>query len=74
MLDLGTAASAGGNTISNTGVGFNLHSALTASVAGNTWLAGEGADGMGHYATGTINGPVTTGVNYQIVTGATLNF
>ncbi len=77
-LDLGTTASAGGNTLTSatgTGLYLSLPSAPTIDAVGNTWNANaQGADAAGHYPAGTtIAGPVGTGANYVLSSVETLH-
>ncbi len=75
--DLGTGASLGGNTFSNTmnsALFANTASTMTVNAVGNTWnLSQQGADAAGHYTTGTTKNAPESGLNFQIVTGVTLN-
>ena len=75
--DLGTTATAGGNTFSNTAnsaVFGNTSSTMTVNAVGNTWnLNQQGADAAGHYTAGTvITSPAAAGLNFQILAGVTL--
>ncbi|AKU99059.1 hypothetical protein AKJ09_05723 [Labilithrix luteola] len=75
-MDLGTAASPGGNTLlgGDTGVGLLLYPTSTVVQAvGNTWKANvQGADATGKYAASLVDGaiavPLVPGNNFGIVT------
>ena len=79
--DLGTGASAGGNTIAgNTGAGINVAGftgATTISAVGNTWRPSvQSANAVGRYVGGvSANGPVprVAGNNYAITAGWSLD-
>jgi hypothetical protein len=71
-LDLGTAASPGGNTItgnSQYGVRVGFSGGITASAVGNTWIPNiEGANSAGKYSAQLLIGPTpnATPLNYYI--------
>ena len=77
--DLGTAASPGSNVFANAAINLRIERAATVTAVGNTWAASQqGADAQGRYAVPPGQsvleavGPVTTGPNYLLVTGARL--
>ena len=74
-IDLGTAASPGGNTFTGNGlanVWFTYGG--PESAVGNTWdPSNQGADASGHYADGTTVSGAQTGKNYTTVAGAALS-
>ncbi|MFO0727279.1 MAG: Ig-like domain-containing protein [Myxococcota bacterium] len=85
--DLGTAALAGGNTLSgDVTTGLQIATATPGAgpidVAGNLWNPGiQGADGSGHYAAGTTATGLASGRNFAVQaqvggagTQATLHF
>ncbi len=85
FIDLGSAASPGGNTFINssadlnprTMVGISTVAGTTATMnaSGNTWRPNvQGADAAGKYAAATVTGPSPSGVNYYVDTGITLKF
>ena len=78
IVDLGTAADPGGNTMTGntlTSLQMNLSNVGTVQAAGNTWNANvQGADANGHYTTPTLKtGPASNGTNYQISNASVLS-
>jgi hypothetical protein len=83
-IDLGTAASPGGNTFKDTSVGSGRSlvyittgtgTTATVNVSGNTWAASlQGADASGRYAAFDAVGPSASGKNYFAGTGVTMKF
>jgi hypothetical protein len=75
-LDLGTTATAGGNTFSGvtvTNSALHLTALIAAGAVGNTWMpSAQGADSSGHYTSSdTIVGPAT-GLNVTAPSGASV--
>ena len=70
VVDVGSAADAGGNTFTgntSTGLRINLNSAGAAQAVGNTWNPNvQGADGSGHYASPVQKTGPASGTNYII--------
>ncbi len=70
--DLGTASSAGGNTITSNsqyGVRVGFSGGQTVYAVGNSWIASfQRANATGQYGSTLITGPVNsgTGVNYYV--------
>jgi Protein of unknown function (DUF1565) len=78
-VDLGTSADPGNNVISNEALNLSIDKeaggTVTVSAVGNTWDSSvQGADAAGHYPSSLVTGPVTTGKNYNLVTGVSLQF
>lgn len=79
LIDLGTAADPGGNTmVPVSGVGLVLQFTTTnLKAAGNIWRAStQGASASGTYAAALVAGPVqpTGNANYYLVTGSSIQF
>ncbi|MEO7732106.1 MAG: DUF1565 domain-containing protein [Kofleriaceae bacterium] len=76
VIDLGTTASPGNNTLlsfSDNSSAVEIENGGRVDAVGNTWRPNvQGADGSGHYAAATITGPVTPQGNFQLATGARL--
>ena len=77
VLDLGTAANPGGNTITGnvtSGLRFSVGAGIVGDAQGNTWNASmQNADAAGHYAAGTVATAPASGVNYALPGSGTLN-
>lgn len=80
-LDLGTAEDPGNNIFQDgfASIGIEVEAGVPVHVyaVGNTWRPNvQGADGAGHYARMTLNGPVGTDggqINFKLQTGAAID-
>jgi hypothetical protein len=78
VVDLGTTASAGGNTFAGVPVGagvgaLNLQALVTAQAVGNTWIPNaQGADASGHYTSATTLAGPANGPNFFAPAGASV--
>jgi hypothetical protein len=77
VVDLGTAADAGGNTFTgntSTGLHINLGAVGPAQAVGNTWNANvQGADNTGHFSPPVQKTGPASGTNYTIGNAGVLN-